>query len=153
MAIFIRLAENPFDPAQELNRFLDGRDKDGAVVSFVGVMRAQDRKGQALERLHLDWYPGMTEASLNRVAEAAAQRFAVSDVVVVHRCGDIAPGQPIVFAAVAAPHRRAAFEACDYLMDKLKTEAAFWKREDTADGSHWIEPSAKDRADAARWSD
>ena len=152
MAVQTRLSETPFDPAGELERFLDGRDGDGAVVTFTGVMRATNREGRALERLHLDWYPGMTEASIVTVAEATAARFKVSDVLVVHRCGDIAPGEPIVFAACAAPHRRAAFEACDFLMDRLKTEAAFWKREDTADGSQWIEPSDKDRADAARWS-
>ncbi|HEY3811706.1 MAG TPA: molybdenum cofactor biosynthesis protein MoaE [Caulobacteraceae bacterium] len=153
MAVSTRLAEQAFDPADELKRFLEGRDRDGAVVSFTGVMRGKDRDGRALERLHLDWYPGMTEASLARAAEETAARFQISDVMVVHRCGDIAPGEPIVFAAAAAPHRREAFEACDYLMDKLKTEAAFWKREDTANGSQWIEPSDKDRADAARWSD
>jgi molybdopterin synthase catalytic subunit len=153
MAIVTRLAEQPFDPADALRGFLDGRDQDGAVVSFTGIMRGKDRDGRGLERLHLDWYPGMTEASINRVAEETVSRFKVSDVIVVHRCGDIAPGEPIVFAAVAAPHRRSAFEACDFLMDRLKTQAAFWKREDSAAGSQWIEPSEKDRADAARWSD
>ncbi|HWE48101.1 MAG TPA: molybdenum cofactor biosynthesis protein MoaE [Caulobacteraceae bacterium] len=152
MAVHTRLALEPFDPARELAAFLDGRDQDGAVVSFTGVMRGQGRDGQTLERLHLDWYPGMTEASIAKIAEDTAARFSVSDVRVVHRCGDIQPGEPIVFAAAAAPHRRAAFEACDYLMDKLKTEAAFWKREDSASGSQWIDPSGKDRADAARWS-
>ena len=153
MAIHTRLSEQPFDPAHELNQFLAGRDCDGAVVSFTGLMRASNRDGAALERLHLDWYPGMTEASIAQVAKDAQHRFNISDVLVVHRCGDIAPGEPIVFAAAAAPHRRDAFEACDYLMDQLKTEAAFWKREDTATGSSWIEPSDTDRADAARWSE
>lgn len=153
MVIHTRLSETPFDPTRELAQFLDKRDSDGAVVTFTGVMRAKNRDGRTLERLHLDWYPGMTEASIATVAQDTAMRFEVSDVLVVHRCGDIAPGEPIVFAACAAPHRRAAFEACDYLMDRLKTEAAFWKREDTADSSQWIEPSDKDRADAARWSE
>ena len=153
MAIVTRLAEQPFEPADVLRQFVAGRDQDGAVVSFTGIMRGKTRDGDALDRLHLDWYLGMTEASITRVAEETVARFKVSDVIVVHRCGDIAPGEPIVFAAVAAPHRRSAFEACDFLMDKLKTEAAFWKREDSASGSRWIEPSEKDRADAARWSD
>ncbi len=153
MAVVTRLADQAFDPAHALTQFLGGRDHDGAVVSFTGVMRGENRDGRPLDRLHLDWYPGMTEASITRVGEETARRFQVSDVLVVHRCGDIAPGEPIVFAAVAAPHRREAFEACDFLMDKLKTEAAFWKREDSAAGSQWIEPSETDRADAARWSD
>jgi molybdopterin synthase catalytic subunit len=103
--------------------------------------------------LFLDSYPGITEASLEAIAQDALDRFAVSAVCLVHRCGRIAPGEPIVFAAAAALHRRAAFEAADYLMDRLKSYAAFWKREDGVGGSNWIEPTAGDRADRARWSD
>jgi molybdopterin synthase catalytic subunit len=102
--------------------------------------------------LFLDAYPGMTEKSLDAIAADALGRFAVSAISVVHRCGTIPPGAPIVFAAAAAPHRRAAFEAADYLMARLKTDAAFWKREQRLDGPAWIEPSEADRADRARWS-
>jgi molybdopterin synthase catalytic subunit len=123
------------------------------VVSFVGLARPLDREGRAVTGLFLDSCPGMTEASLEAIAGDALARFAVSAVRVVHRCGEIAPGEPIVFAAAAAPHRRPAFEAADYLMDRLKTDAVFWKREDGLDGSQWIEPSSADRQDRARWSD
>ncbi|MBU3971554.1 MAG: molybdenum cofactor biosynthesis protein MoaE, partial [Alphaproteobacteria bacterium] len=85
--------------------------------------------------------------------EAAAERFAVTDLVVVHRGGDIIPGETIVFVAAAAAHRRAAFEAADYIMDRLKTEAAFWKREAGPSGARWIEPVEEDRAALARWKD
>src|SRR3546814_6799395 len=86
----------------------------------------------------------MTEASLFEIAADARRRFEVSDIAVVHRCGEVSPGEPIVFAATAAPHRRSAFLAADYLMDRLKTDAAFWKREDRVDGSRWIEPRSEE---------
>ena len=82
-----------------------------------------------------------------------AARFDVSDLLVVHRCGDVAAGEAIVFVAASSPHRRAAFLAADYLMDRLKTDAAFWKREDGVDGSRWIEPTGQDQADRKRWSE
>ncbi len=95
----------------------------------------------------------MTARSLTALAEAGAARFEVSDVLVVHRGGEITPGETIVFVAVASPHRRQAFFAADYLMDRLKTEAMFWKHESGPDGGRWIEPTEQDRADRARWSD
>ena len=117
-----------------------------------GELRPADAAGEAVTGLFLDAYPGMTEKSLDAIAADALARFPVSAVHVVHRSGEVAPGAPIVFAAAAAPHRRAAFEAADYLMDRLKTDAAFWKREQRLDGATWIEPSDADRADRARWS-
>ena len=151
--MMIRLEPGELRPSAALDRFIASLDGDGAVVSFVGMARRAGGQGEAVTGLFLDAYPGMTEKSLETIAQDACARFAVSDVAIVHRCGDIAPGEPIVFAAAAAPHRRAAFDACDYLMDRLKTDAAFWKREDGAAGPVWIEPSDADRADRARWSD
>jgi molybdopterin synthase catalytic subunit len=148
----VRLAEGPFRADEELARFMDGLKGDGAVVSFTGLARPADAEGKAVTGLFLDSYPGMTEASLDEIAQDALRRFAVSAVRVVHRCGQIAPGEPIVFAAAAAPHRRAAFDAADYLMDRLKTDAALWKREEGAGGARWVEPTAGDRAARARWS-
>lgn len=148
-----RLETGVLRPDRELAEFISRLAGDGAVVSFVGLARSRDANGGAVGGLYLDSYPGMTERSLEAIAAAALARFAVSAVQVVHRCGAIAPGEPIVFAAAAAPHRRAAFEAADYLMDRLKTDAVFWKREDGVDGSRWIEPTEADRADRARWSD
>jgi len=152
MGSHVRLEPAALSPEAELAGFIRGLDSDGAVVSFVGLARPADASGGAVTGLYLDSYPGMTEASLSGIAEDALGRFAVSAVHVVHRCGAVAPGEAIVFAAAAAPHRRAAFEAADYLMDRLKTDAMLWKREDGIDGSRWIEPSEADRADRARWS-
>lgn len=148
-----RLEPDRLRPEKELEEFLRRLSGDGAVVSFVGIARPRDRDGGAVTGLHLDHYPGMTEASLAGIAANAKRRFEVSDVAVVHRCGAVPPGEPIVFAAAAAPHRRAAFVAADYLMDRLKTDATFWKREDGVDGSRWIEPTEDDRADRERWGE
>jgi molybdopterin synthase catalytic subunit len=153
MAAVTRLEPGPLFPEVELARFLQGRSGDGAVVSFTGLMRATSKAGQAIETLELDWYPGLTEASIQAIADEALGRFEVSDLTVSHRCGTIRPGEAIVFVAAAAAHRRQAFEAADYLMDRLKTDAAFWKREDGATGSVWIEPTDADRADRARWNE
>ena len=149
----VRIEQGELRPAHELECFIASLDGDGAVVSFVGLARPADRAGKKVTGLFLDSYSGMTEASLEAIAADARARFAVSAVAIVHRGGAVAPGAPIVFAAAAAAHRRAAFEAADYLMDRLKTDAAFWKREDGVDGARWIEPGEADRGDRARWSD
>jgi molybdopterin synthase catalytic subunit len=124
---------------------------DGAVVSFVGLGLAQSKDGANVERLVLEHHPRLTLKSLEDIAVEAAERFDVSQVRVVHRCGEIGAGEPIVFAAAASAHRRAAFEAADYLMDRLKTEAVFWKREEGPAGASWIEPTEADYADRGRW--
>ena len=149
----VRLEQGELRPADELERFIATLAGEGALVSFVGLARGADEGGGKVTGLFLEAYPGMTEASLEAIAADARARFPVSAVAIVHRCGAVAAGEAIVFAAAAAPHRRAAFEAADYLMDRLKIEAAFWKREDRLDGSAWIEPRESDRADRARWSD
>ena len=151
MRVRTRLAVAPFRPDQELADLIVRLEGDGAVVSFVGLARPGDGEGKEVSGLFLDSYPGMTEASLDAIAQDALDRFAVSAVSVGHRCGEIGPGEAIVFAAAAARHRRAAFEAADYLMDRLKTDAVFWKREEGPAGAQWIEPTAADRADRARW--
>lgn len=148
----------PFDPAQALADFVaqagaHANAVDGAIVSFVGLARGAGADGAPVARLRLDSYRGVTLASMQAIADAALARFSASRVAVVHRAGVIAPGEAIVFAAAAAPHRRAAYDAADYLMDRLKTDAVFWKCEEGLDGRHWIEPSADDVAARARWSD
>ena len=153
MTVTSRLTTEAFSPAAELDAFLRDRPEDGGVASFVGIARGASSGGAAVERLFLDHYPGMTERSIQDIAEAGAARFAVSDVLVVHRCGAIAPGEAIVFVAAASKGRAEAFAAADYLMDRLKTEAAFWKREDGGGESRWIEPTATDLDRRARWSD
>jgi len=144
----IRLADAPFDPAAELGRFCAGRTESGAVASFIGIARGEQGQATALE---LEAYPGFTEAEIARCAEAAAARFSLQDVLIVHRWGRIAPGEPIVLVATASAHRREAFEACDYLMDYLKSRAPFWKKEHGPAGPRWVEPTARDLDDLARW--
>lgn len=146
-----RLEPGLFEPAKELDELLENVSGDGAVVSFVGLARALGKTGLPVKRLVLEYHPRLTLDSLRRIADEGAKRFAVSHVRVVHRCGAVAPGDPIVFAAAASIHRREAFEAVDYLMDRLKTDAEFWKREDHSDGSTWIEATTSDHADRGRW--
>jgi molybdopterin synthase catalytic subunit len=144
-----RLERQALDPAAELRALTDACSGEGAIVSFVGLARGDAGK---VERLMLEHHPTLTEQSLREISAEALERFDVSRTWVVHRCGSIAPGEPIVFAAAAARHRRAAFEAADFLMDRLKTDAVFWKREEGAGGSRWIEPTEGDYADRERWT-
>jgi molybdopterin synthase catalytic subunit len=130
-----------------------GRTDDGAVVSFTGLARGRSHAGDKVETLILDHYPGMTERSITQIADAGAARFDVSDILIVHRHGEIAPGEAIVFVATASRHRAEAFACADYLMDRLKTEAAFWKREAGPGATRWIDPTPGDLERRARWSD
>lgn len=148
-----RLEPGLLDPARELAAMVGEAEGDGAIVSFVGLARPSASDGSPLDHLLLEHHPRLTAASLDAIARDALARFAVSHVRVIHRCGSVAPGEPIVFAAAAAAHRRAAFDAADYLMDRLKTDALLWKREEGPAGSRWIEPTATDRAAANRWSE
>jgi molybdopterin synthase catalytic subunit len=149
MRIEARLVHDSFRPDVELAAF--DAEGAGAVASFTGLCRPESKEGAPIDSLFLDHHPRLTQRSLQDIA-ASAERFGVEAVRVVHRCGAIAPGEAIVFVATAATHRRAAFEAVDYLMDRLKTDALFWKREAGVDGSRWIEPTERDRADRERWS-
>ena len=151
MSVVTRLEEQSLRPEQELAALIAQATGDGAVVSFTGIARPGSKGGQAIYRLVLDHHPALTLQSREEIAVEAAARFDVSHVRVVHRCGDIAAGEPIVFAGSAALHRRAAFEAADYLMDRLKTEAVFWKREIGEGGAKWVEPTESDYADRERW--
>lgn len=141
-----RVQSGPFDAATELTQFGAGA---GAVVTFTGLVR--DDTGH-LVALEIEHYPGMTERALTRHGLAAAARFSLIDWRIVHRHGRIALGQPIMMVATAARHRRAAFEAADYLMDWLKSRAPFWKREIARDGTAtWVAAKDTDEADLARW--
>ena len=144
----IRLTFEPFDPGALLTEFCRDRSEVGAVATFTGLARAD---GGATQILELEAYPGFTEAEIGKIADQARDRFGLADYAVVHRVGRIAPGEPIVFVATAAGHRRAAFEACDFLMDYLKSRAPFWKKEHGPDGERWVEPTAQDHADRERW--
>ena len=151
MTIVAQLRAESMDPAAELAAISGAALDDGAIVSFVGIARGHSSAGSPVDRLVLEHHPQMTQKSLENIGGDAADRFPVNHVRIVHRYGAIVPGEPIVFAAAAAAHRRAAFEAADYLMDRLKTEAIFWKREESPAGSQWIEPTETDYADRSRW--
>ena len=144
----IRLTFDPFDPGALLSEFCRGRSEVGAVATFTGLARAE---AGATTILELEAYPGFTEAEIGKVADRARARFGLEDVLILHRVGKISPGEPVVFVATAARHRRAAFEACDFLMDYLKSKAPFWKKEHGPDGARWVEPRPEDHADLARW--
>ena len=144
----IALTNQPFDPGALLAAFARDRRETGAIATFTGLARAEQGQAHVLE---LEAYPGFTEAAIGKIAETARSRFELDDFLITHRVGRIEPGEPIVFVATAASHRRAAFEACDFLMDYLKSRAPFWKKEHGPDGARWIEPRPEDHADAARW--
>lgn len=146
--MIINLTEQPFEPGSLVTAFCAGREETGAVATFVGLARAERGAAMALE---LEAYPGFTDTAISEIAQVAIERFKLQDVHIVHRTGRIAPGEAIVFVATAAGHRREAFEACDFLMDYLKSRAPFWKKEHGQDGARWIEPTDRDRTDAQRW--
>ena len=146
----ITLSEAPFDAGALLSDFTRGRSETGAVATFTGIARSERGSTAILE---LEAYPGFTEAEIGKIADQARERFGLHDLAILHRVGRIAPGDPIVFVATAAGHRRAAFEACDFLMDYLKSRAPFWKKEHGPDGARWIEPRDQDHQDIARWEE
>lgn len=143
--IRVLLPSAPIDVADELAR-LEALAV-GAVASFTGLVRRDD----GVTALELEHYPGATDAALRKLAQAAAERWTLSAVTIVHRVGRMLPGERIVFVGTAARHRAAALEACAFLIDRLKTDAPFWKREETADGARWVEARASDDAAAGRW--
>ncbi|MDB5577545.1 MAG: molybdenum cofactor biosynthesis protein MoaE [Bradyrhizobium sp.] len=141
----------PFDSAALLAAFMREAPGAGAVISFTGITRPHSA-GEPVIRLELDHYPGFTEKGIAAIEDEACARFDIGAILIVHRYGSIGAREPIVFVATASEHRRAAFEAADYLMDQLKTRAPFWKKEHGPDKTRWIEPRAQDYADLARWS-
>ncbi len=145
----IRLIGETFDPGAALNAFSGGRTVTGAVASFLGIARGEPGRPVALE---LEAYPGFTEARIAALINTAIDRFGLQDAQVIHRVGPIPPGEPIVLVLTAAPHRREAFEACDFLMDYLKSRAPFWKKEYGPDGERWVEPTTRDLSDIERWT-
>ena len=148
----VRLEDRPIDPGAMLTDFAQAADGCGAVVCFTGLVRGRGAEREAIETLTLEAHPRFTPKVLAALEAETRARFEVADILVAHRHGQLSAGEPIVFVAVAAAHRRSAFEAADYLMDQLKTRAPFWKREDGPAGRRWIEARPEDHADALRWS-
>jgi len=147
MAVTIRIQSEPFDTGAEIAGLSAGRDDVGAVASFTGYVRADD----GLSEMRLEHYPGMTEREIARHVAEASSRWPLLGVTVIHRVGALKPGEPIVLVAVASSHRAAAFSACEFLMDYLKTEAPFWKEETVGGTRRWVEAKQSDEVAKTRW--
>jgi molybdopterin synthase catalytic subunit len=148
----VRVQREDFDLSAEVERLTAGRTDVGAVVTFTGTVRA-DAGGRTLSAMTLEHYPGMTEAELARVEEEALARWPLAASLVIHRIGELRPGDNIVLVVTASAHRDAAFEAAAFLMDYLKTRAPFWKKETGADGTgRWVEARGSDTEALARWA-
>lgn len=146
----IRVGEADFSLDEELTRVMRESPSAGGVASFVGLVRNKN-DGSAVSRMTLEHYPGMTEKSLAKIAAAARERFHLVDVIVVHRVGELKVGDRIVLCLTSAEHRSDAFAGCEYIMDWLKTEAPFWKKEQTPDGERWVDARESDDKARERW--
>ena len=145
----LEISDTQFDPGNRLNLFTEASGNAGGIASFVGRVRGE--KGD-VSGLYLESYPGVTEQGILDAIDKSLKKWSLLDALVIHRIGAMEPGHPIVMVITAAEHRRAAFEACDFLMDYLKTDAMFWKKQTSANGDKWIEPRAEDYKDRERWS-
>ncbi len=145
----VRVQTGAFDLGAEANGFAGRVDGAGAVVTFTGIVR--NTAAGDLQAMEIEHYPGMTETAITAIAEEARTRWALADVLVIHRHGRLAPGETIMMVATAAPHRTDAFEAAEYLMDYLKSRAPFWKKEITAHTADWVAAKDEDEAALTRW--
>jgi len=151
----IRVQQEDFDIGAELAALSAGDTTIGGVASFTGLVRDMtpiEGADRSISTMTLEHYPGMTEKKLSEIEAEANQRWPLAASLIIHRYGTLAPGDQIVFVACASAHRQAAFDACQFLMDWLKTDAPFWKLEDTDTGGVWVDARDSDNAAAARWS-
>ena len=146
----IRVQHDDFDVGTILTSLRQSSLDTGAVASFVGLVRDHN-SGADITQLSLEHYPGMTEKALHQIVADAGQRWSLGHCVVIHRIGTLSPGDQIVLVVTTSSHRADAFSACEYVMDKLKTEAPFWKKEVTADGARWVDSRSSDHDAAKRW--
>ena len=146
----VKVQSEDFDAGALTRALSAGRTDIGAVATFVGLVRGA---ADGVQEMTLEHYPGMTEKALAEIADEACQRWHLMAVSVVHRVGALAPGEQIVYVGVAAAHRGEAFAACEFVMDYLKTRAPFWKKEQTAQGGHWVDARDTDDEAAARWDE
>jgi molybdopterin synthase catalytic subunit len=148
----VRVQTEDFDSGREIARIKAGNPKIGAIASFIGLVRDVN-EGERIHKMTLEHYPGMTEKALDAIVKEAQARWSLIDVLVIHRVGTLEPTDQIVLVVVASAHRGDAFAACEFLMDYLKARAPFWKKEETPDGSRWVEARGSDDALAARWDE
>ncbi len=147
----IRVQEHDFDPGEEIAKLSEGNAQVGGVCTFVGLVR--DFAGEdTLSAMTLEHYPGMTETQLAAIEKEAHERWPLDATVIIHRFGRLEPGDRIVLVGAASAHREAAFEACHFLIDWLKTKAPFWKKEEGQGGARWVDAKETDGAAAKRWN-
>jgi molybdopterin synthase catalytic subunit len=146
----IRVQQDDFDIGAEIARLTDGNHAVGGLAVFVGLVRDMANDA-AIGAMTLEHYPGMTEKKLAEIEAEAQRRWPLEASLIVHRYGRLEPGDRIVLVACASPHRDAAFDACRFLIDWLKTEAPFWKLEESGDGAKWVEARGSDSAAKKRW--
>ena len=147
----VRVQREDFDIGVEIAAIGKAGNDVGGIASFVGIVRG-GTGADAIGAMTLEHYPGMTEKELSRIEAEALERWPISASLIVHRYGRLEPGDNIVLVVTASRHRQAAFEACEFLVDWLKTKAPFWKNEETADGGKWVDARETDDAAAARWN-
>jgi molybdopterin synthase catalytic subunit len=147
----VRVQQEDFDLSTEVARMRAGDPRVGAVVTFVGTVRDLN-EGAKVAELELEHYPGMTERALQDIVDQARARWPLYGALVVHRVGPMRPMEQIVLVAVSSAHRGVAFAACEFIMDYLKTEAPFWKKEQTPDGARWVDARVSDDAARAKWT-
>lgn len=147
----VRIQSEDFDAGREIAFLRAGNAQVGAVAAFVGVVRDMN-DGSAVAGMELEHYPGMTEKAIAKIIDQAKSRWNIFDVMVVHRVGRLKPTDQIVLVVVSSAHRGDAFEACEFVMDYLKTRAPFWKKEQTPQGARWVESRASDDVAAGRWN-
>jgi molybdopterin synthase catalytic subunit len=146
----VRVQQADFDLGAEITAMRRGNPKIGAIAAFIGLVRDVN-DGDNVAIMSLEHYPGMTEKALDTIITQAKARWDILDALVVHRVGELRPTDQIVMVAVSSAHRGDAFAACEFIMDYLKTEAPFWKKEQTGQGTRWVEARASDETAAARW--
>ena len=146
----IKIQESDFDVSAEIAALRKGDPRVGAVVSFLGTVRDMN-DGSQVKGMTLEHYPGMTEKALQEILDQAKARWDIYQTLVIHRVGPLLPEDQIVLVAVTSAHRGDAFAACEFIMDYLKTAAPFWKKEDTPEGSRWVDARVTDEAAMARW--
>ena len=147
----VRVQTGDFDIGAEIAALRKGDARVGGVASFIGVVRDLN-EGDSVAEMTLEHYPGMTESALEKIVAEAKSRWDIYDALVIHRVGKLKPTEQIVLVVVTSAHRGEAFQACEFLMDYLKTKAPFWKKEQTGQGGRWVEARATDDAAADRWN-
>lgn len=147
----VRVQTADFDLSTEVAQLRLANPRVGAVVSFVGTVRDLN-EGAAVSAMELEHYPAMTERALEQIVEQAKARWPIFDALVIHRVGPMQPREQIVLVAVTSPHRGEAFAACEFIMDYLKTQAPFWKKEQTPDGARWVDARESDDTALAKWA-